>query len=355
MSTVGPPEAWGGLRRPAAALLSLLAALGLLALALRGAHLGRVLALVSSTPWLLLALVPYLVAQLFDSRALGLLLGPRQPGPRRVLRTRLAADAVAFSLPWGAAFGDATAVRLLSARDGVPAGEAAAAAATRHVFLGIAHGLMLLSGAWLGARALRTASMAWIGGRGLEWLVIGLGLGMSLGLATVLPLTGERQLARRLGAWIGRLRWRPLRRWLARHAGALRAFDGRMAILARTSTLERLRVIGLVWLSMLLDAAETFLILSLLGAGIGFASILSMESLLQLARVAAVALPAGLGVQDAGYIAFLQALGTPEAASVGAAFVLVKRAKELCWIGVGFALLAFTGRPASSAVAEASA
>jgi uncharacterized membrane protein YbhN (UPF0104 family) len=53
-----------------------------------------------------------------------------------------------------------------------------------------------------------------------------------------------------------------------------------------------------------------------------------------------VPLPAGLGVQDLGYVLFLKALGVPDATTVGTAFVLMKRGKDLFWVLLGFGLLA---------------
>ena len=55
--------------------------------------------------------------------------------------------------------------------------------------------------------------------------------------------------------------------------------------------------------------------------------------------------PAGLGVQDAGYAVILQAMGLPGPTT--AAFVLLKRGKELVWIAVGYALLMALRRPAA--------
>jgi uncharacterized membrane protein YbhN (UPF0104 family) len=54
-------------------------------------------------------------------------------------------------------------------------------------------------------------------------------------------------------------------------------------------------------------------------------------------------IPAGIGVQDAGYVAFFGAFGVPDAATLGVAFVIVKRAKELLWIAVGLALFLVLG------------
>jgi uncharacterized membrane protein YbhN (UPF0104 family) len=64
-----------------------------------------------------------------------------------------------------------------------------------------------------------------------------------------------------------------------------------------------------------------------------------IETALILVRALAVPVPAGLGVQDAGYVLCLRALGVPDATTVGTAFVLLKRGKDLFWVVLGFVLL----------------
>ena len=86
-------------------------------------------------------------------------------------------------------------------------------------------------------------------------------------------------------------------------------------------------------------SVETVLFLRLLGVDIAFAAGMVIETSLILVRSLAVPVPAGLGVQDAGYVLCLQGLGVPEAVTVGAAFVLLKRGKDLFWIAFGFLLL----------------
>ncbi|HSB61460.1 MAG TPA: hypothetical protein VLI67_07055, partial [Vicinamibacteria bacterium] len=84
---------------------------------------------------------------------------------------------------------------------------------------------------------------------------------------------------------------------------------------------------------------------------------MAFETALQLARALIVPIPGGLGVQDLGYVLCLRALEVRDAATVGAAFVLLKRGKEAFWMAVGFALLPArprglqtgpTGAPASA-------
>ena len=70
------------------------------------------------------------------------------------------------------------------------------------------------------------------------------------------------------------------------------------------------------------------------------------EAGLSLLRNLAFFAPGGLGVLDLGYMAYLGALGYPGAATVGAAFVLLKRAKDLFWIAIGYLLLlVLRGKP----------
>jgi uncharacterized membrane protein YbhN (UPF0104 family) len=68
-----------------------------------------------------------------------------------------------------------------------------------------------------------------------------------------------------------------------------------------------------------------------------------METTMSLIRAMLFILPAGLGVQDYGYVLFLKSFGVPDAESVGVAFVLIKRSKELIWIVVGYILMAMGG------------
>jgi uncharacterized membrane protein YbhN (UPF0104 family) len=82
----------------------------------------------------------------------------------------------------------------------------------------------------------------------------------------------------------------------------------------------------------LLDAAETWLLLRLLGASIGPGEALAVEAAVSVLQVVAFAVPGGLGVSDLGYHALVHGLaGEP----VAAALVLAKRARDAVWIAAG--------------------
>ncbi|MDR6288761.1 putative membrane protein [Inquilinus ginsengisoli] len=79
--------------------------------------------------------------------------------------------------------------------------------------------------------------------------------------------------------------------------------------------------------SWLLGAGEVWLTLHVLGADIGFAEALVMESLGQAVRTAAFLIPGALGVQDGAFLALGVMFGLPP--EIGLSVSLVKRIREL--------------------------
>ena len=92
----------------------------------------------------------------------------------------------------------------------------------------------------------------------------------------------------------------------------------------------------------LCEASETFLLLRLFGFDVAWSDAIAIESVMSVLKALAFFVPAGLGVQDAGYAAFISSMsgmsGTG-ALPLAAAFALVKRARELCYMGLGYVLL----------------
>lgn len=87
------------------------------------------------------------------------------------------------------------------------------------------------------------------------------------------------------------------------------------------------------------SAGATWLALRLMGARLGFADAVAIESILGALRSAAVVVPGALGVQEAGYALMLPLFGLP--AEMGLAVSLLKRGREIA-IGVP-ALLMWQG------------
>jgi glycosyltransferase 2 family protein len=84
--------------------------------------------------------------------------------------------------------------------------------------------------------------------------------------------------------------------------------------------------------------------LRLLGSGLGFTQVVSFDAAVGLARSLAAFVPAGLGVQEAGYSAFLLGPAGGEAVGLVASFVVLKRLKEAFYCALGLASLTLRGR-----------
>jgi glycosyltransferase 2 family protein len=95
------------------------------------------------------------------------------------------------------------------------------------------------------------------------------------------------------------------------------------------------------WLTELI---ETLVILALLGAAVPITGAMLFEPVISLVRSIAFIFPGGLGIMDAGYVSALRMYGIQNAAVVAAAFIVIKRSKELVWIIIGISLTMILGR-----------
>lgn len=112
------------------------------------------------------------------------------------------------------------------------------------------------------------------------------------------------------------------------------------------STNKRNSVIAfsLFFFGWVTELAETFVILFALTASVAFADSLLFEPIVSFLRSVVFFIPAGLGVMDFGYSSSLSSVTSDTTGTIAAAFVIVKRTKEIFWIIIGVALAAFLGK-----------
>jgi hypothetical protein len=186
---------------------------------------------------------------------------------------------------------------------------------------------------------LSRASRALLGVPGLQYVpaLAALVLGaVSLGAAFALH---KGAVVGRLFELLSRIPSIKLRGWLmARRAGFDDVDEGVVRFFAAGRFRAFLTALPFL-LGWALEAFETYLLLQLLGVEISVVGALGIEALVVLIRHLLFMLPAGLGAQDIGDVAFLSAFAVPDPASVGAAFTLLKRSKEAFVALVGYLLL----------------
>ena len=336
-------------------LLPALVSLGLLAYVLRSADLGRALGLVNSLGWRLpLLLLPNLVAVLCEAVGWWISFGRLGGRPRfaALLGVRVMVDALMLGLPSGSVVSETLQPYLLKRRCGVPTELGIVATVARKFFVVVSHGLFLALATLLAWSLLDADSNAAIGRAGLPWLLFATSAGLVVASLAGVLATAHGRLAHRLHRGLDRLGGRWMGAWLERNALRFRQTDDVLAAFFRAEPAGLASSVVLYLAGWLVRSLETWLFLRLLGVDVPIPATMVIETALILVRALAVPVPAGLGVQDAGYVLCLRALGVPDATTVGTAFVLLKRGKDLFWVALGFALLGL-GRRQGEALAGA--
>jgi hypothetical protein len=301
------------------------------------------------------ALAPFLAGMAADAAGMGLLLGAlgRPVGLSKVLPIRIATEALHMTAPAGFVVADAAAAGLLDAQCAVPVSDGAILAVARKWLVMRAHALYIALGAVVGAGSLAVLSSRW---SGRPQLAVPLALGLAL-----VPLTlslivgagfGQRGVLARLQVAAASLPWASVRARVARWHGRAVACDAQMSKVGsarRETLLATLCFLG-CWLA---EAVETALLLWLVGGPFNLPLAMAIETGVSLLRSIANIAPAGLGVQEAGYATLLTGAGV--GVDTAAAFVLLKRCKELFWIAGGYALLAGMRRSEASRPYDAGA
>jgi hypothetical protein len=283
-----------------------------------------------------IALLPFFGAMLLDTCGVNALLAAlrRRPPFASVLPIRIASEALHLTAPAGFLVADSAAAALLDSRCGVPVGEGAVVALARRWLVMRAHAAYIALGAVVGFASLAAVSQRYFAHGWLPWavmasalvpLLVSLGVGASFGKGGL--------FARALAA-ARRSRWLADR--AARWQVGARAMDAGMTEIgaSRRATWSATAAFFGCWL---LESADTAILLQLLGAPVDIGVAMGAEVGISLVRAIGNVAPASLGVQDAGYATLLPAMGV--GVDLAAAFVVMKRAKELLWIGAGYALL----------------
>jgi hypothetical protein len=300
--------------------------------------------------WAPLALAPFVLTMALDATGMRLLLGTlgRAVPLAKLVPIRIATEALHLTAPAGFVVADSATAALLDTRCGVPLGEGAVLAVARKWLVMRAHATYIVLGAICGASILIAVSVHFLGNRVLPWAVAASALaplGLSLGLGT--QFRGKPAFGR-LYAALGKLPWAALRDRLRRARGGAAKVDAHLSRVGASRRATRLATAAFFG-AWLLESVETCILVRLAGGPLDLRLALAVEVGISLVRSVANVAPAGLGVQDASYAILLQAMGLPGDAS--AAFVLLKRGKELVWIAVGYVLLAVLRRPAFQSVA----
>lgn len=292
----------------------------------------------------LLVVVPFPFAMAMDAWAWRGLLAAidRKVSWSLLFVLRIGTEAVTNSAPAGAVWADAISPLLVSQRAGIPAVDVFAASTAKRWTVVRMHGAYVSLCSAFGATALVHASRVMFKSDVLLLATLGAAVFLVLLSIAIEMLAAHGRVASRLSGILERARFERIRAWVEERRHHFARADAQLTRLSknkRAGAAAAWRMLGL-WL---FEGLESYLILRLLGAPLGVLEVLSIDAALSVVRSSAMFTPAGIGVQDVGYLAMLEAYGVPGAASLGPAFIVLKRVKEAFWIAIGFAILARPG------------
>ncbi len=308
-------------------------AVGLFARTIASADLTRVGGLIAHAGgWIALGLVPYALTVVVDTVAWRTLVGGlTRPSFGALMRVRIRCDSFGATLPGGVLIAESLAPSWL--RRWMPLDLGIAAVAGRKCFVGLAEALYLLASFALGFAVLAARGPA------LPWVVLGLALGMLVLFGGTSLALASGSIAARIERALLALPIPFLRRSIASRSRGFRSTDARLEALFQSNR-GRLAGACLLFLgAWSIESVETWVLLQLVGVSLPLRAVFAFEASVSLLRSIGCFAPGALGVQDLGYVAALGALGVPDAPTAGAAFVLLKRSKELVWALVGYATL----------------
>jgi hypothetical protein len=285
-----------------------------------------------------LALVPLALQILLEAVSWRLLLGRlgHRVGVALSFRVNLQGEAIRLSFPGGPPLAEATRTVLFARLRGVTLGDATGALVVRKLCHMLTQGVYLGLGTLLGlALFQRWGRSLGQPGRALPFLACAAAAGLVAAAALAGFVLSRGSLASRAKLLLARLTGGRLASFLEAREAGVAALDDRLKILLARSpgTLCWNLLTGLA--GWLLEAAETLILLRLVGLPVAPWQALGVEALVSVVRIGAFAVPGGLGIQDLTYHTLLH--GTvSDAASMS--FILLKRARDVFWVATGFGL-----------------
>ena len=262
-----------------------------------------------------------------------------------LLRVRLACEGITQTCPGGMVVAESLKPGLLMSQCRLTASDAVCGTASRKLLLLVAHCGYFALAALLGLPALLTIARTSTAGRLLSTAVAAAWLLLLISAVGLGLLLSQGDICRRVHATLKRLPIKALRSALSLHKAGFLQTDLRISEFCSLGPRRLAKTTLIFLMAWCWEAAETVLLFSLLGVRLDFGTLCLIEVCASMIRNIAFLCPAGLGAQDLGYAALLQLFGVPEPLGVAAAFLLLKRSKELMWSLVGYLLLMAMNKP----------
>lgn len=263
-----------------------------------------------------------------------------RPSFHGLLVLRTGGEALTNGLPGGLVFGEAYKALMLRRWYGTSVSTSAPSLIALKFALGYSQALFVMAGLTLCFGLLRARSVDVFGLAGLEWISFAVICAMCLFMGFPLLLYARGQSFTGLVDALARLPFPRLAAWLTRRREAFVGLDRGCAQILGGERRRLLAVFGISLLRWLVSVAETVVILWAIGVDVNLETAFVIEAVGSAFRLVFFLVPSGIGGVDASIFALFSLYGLPSPAA--GLFIVLKRLRELAWIGLGFALVAIT-------------
>ncbi len=294
-------------------------------------------------------LIPYSIAALLDTetwRRLLILGGIGVTHGARIaygtmFRIRTATEAIVITLPLGSILSDPFKAWMLKREFGLAISKSAGSIVLRKALLSLTQCLVALAVAFLAILYPNDFSSPAFGTAKI-WTIFILASVVGLFYGVLTALFCSSRFVAKLHGWLGKIPFPRLQRWFERKEPQFHEFNADLRALRGVKPI--LGSAGAYTLIWLFENIETLIILAFLGANLTIPQALLMEVTCVLLRSSTPMVPGGIGIQDTGYVSILMAAGN--SGSLAAAFLVIKRSREVLWAALGYILIAISRKKA---------
>ena len=278
----------------------------------------------------------YGIGCLLDTAAWKLILA--EPGKTisfiKLYQINLAGESMYRFIPAGVVVGEASKVYLLTKQSRYSGSETVSSLVIRKLLMGLSQGL------YIGIGVLAGVLLAQRFGR-LEMILLAVSLGVIVFFVSLWIKLSQGELFNWLFRALRRLpiigaRVENEKLFFERTDSELKKF------LAQNKR-QGVFAFMLFFCEWLMEAVETYFIIAVLGMSILPSQVMIFEPVVSLVRSLAFFVPGGLGVMDSGYVSAFGSAGIVNVVTASAAFMIIKRSKELFWILIGLFFLWLQG------------
>jgi len=278
----------------------------------------------------------YGIGCLLDTAAWKLILA--EPGKSisfiKLYQIHLAGESMYRFIPAGVVVGEASKVYLLTKQSRYNGSETVSSLVIRKLLMGLSQGLYIGMGVLAGVLLAQRFSR-------FEMILLAVSLGVIVFFVSLWIKLSHGELF----SWLFRvLRRVPI---IGVRVGNERLFfertDSELKKFLEQNKRRGVFAFVLFFCEWLMEAVETYIIIAVLGMSISPSQVMIFEPVVSLVRSLVFFVPAGLGVMDSGYVSAFGSAGIVNVVTASAAFMIIKRSKELFWILIGLFFLWLQG------------